>query len=548
MQRRHGLDNRGLEAGANPALGYGRFGRMFSALAPASQLSRAALADIAGAMLKEDVGKPITETESVDENPSIPAGYTYFGQFIDHDLTFDPTPLTESENDLAALEDFRTPALDLDCLYGSGPDDQPYLYKNLKFRVGEAVANGNAKFGTKADLSRLGGPEAEDRIALIGDKRNDENKIVSQLHGAFAAFHNKVIADDDLLRMIAGDGDLSNETIRFRAAATIVRWHYQWVVVHDYLERILAPYVLEDVLNRPGHIPRLPNYLKAAARSGYMPVEFSGAAFRFGHSMVRPSYALNALVGTGEKSRISTFSRDEDPFKNLNGFPGTLPKEFGIDWGYFFDALEPTVPDEAGRKFQVPQASYRIDALLVSPLSDLPEFRARTDPLVRNLAFRNLARGQMLGLPSGESVAEALGAPVLGPDLLWSAGSIMRSERPPGEEDKKELEEVEKKRGAVRERWIDDGSTLRGSTPLWYYVLREAEYYGVSNKPDDPGIAFGGQHLGPVGSRIVAETLIGLLWYDRGSFLHCMPRFTPFRAIAGGGPFTLDRLIAYALS
>jgi len=278
-------------------------------------------------MIKEDAGKPITEAEGADENPAIPAGYTYFGQFIDHDITFDPTPLTESEIDLNALEDFRTPALDLDSMYGSGPDGQPYLYENVSLRTGDVPGNGNAKFGTKFDLYRLPSPEAKDRIALIGDKRNDENKIVSQLHGAMIAFHNKVIRDDDLLRMVTGDGDLNEDTIRFRAAATIVRWHYQWIVVHDYLERILEPYVLEDVLNRPGHMPRLPNYLKAAARYAYMPVEFSGAAFRFGHSMVRPSYALNARVGTDEKSRIPTFSTDADLRKNLNGFPGTLPKE-----------------------------------------------------------------------------------------------------------------------------------------------------------------------------------------------------------------------------
>src|SRR5215210_2915795 len=123
----HGLDTRGLEAGANPGLGYGRFGRMFNNLASASKLPRAALAHIAEAMIKEDAGKPITEAEGADENPAIPAGYTYFGQFIDHDITFDPTPLTESEIDLNALEDFRTPALDLDSMYGSGRDGQPYL-------------------------------------------------------------------------------------------------------------------------------------------------------------------------------------------------------------------------------------------------------------------------------------------------------------------------------------------------------------------------------------------------------------------------------------
>jgi hypothetical protein len=552
----HDLDNRGVEAGANPGVGYGRFGKMFD-LRPAMRLPRAALEAIATAMIKEVLGRPITETESALESPTIPAGYTYFGQFVAHDITFDPTPLTDSSIDVAALEDFRTPALDLDSVYGSGPDDQPYLYSRSKLRVGERPGNGGAKFGTKFDLNRLPGPPADDRIALIGDRRNDENKIVAQIHAALMAFHNKVIDDDNLLRKVT-TSNVSMETVRFRAAASIVRWHYQWVVVHDYLDRLLEPYLLEEVLNRPGHMPRLPNYLKAAARYAYVPVEFSGAAFRLGHSMIRPSYALNCEIGTepnddpNKPSRIPTFSGDPDPAKSLNGFPGTLPPNWGIDWGYFLDDLSPRVvagPDERQR-FRVPQSSYRIGAALVSPLANLPRFRGLADSFVRNLAFRNLARGLMLGLPSGEAVANALGIHPMPPDIVWSVGSRLATKRPPPDADaKEEMKQTNENRGKVRKEWVDGGGPLQGSTPLWYYILREAEYFGVTRKPDDPCIAFGGQHLGPVGSRIVAETLIGLLWHDRGSFLHRSRDFVPFPEITGGAEkFTLDRLMAYALS
>jgi hypothetical protein len=150
-----------------------------------------ALEALAKAMIKkEDLGKPITQSEAEDENHTIPAGYTYFGQFVDHDLTFDPTPLRHQLTDVAALEDFRTPALDLDSIYGSGPDDQPYLYtgdksdtgdKSGELRLGKVLQSPQSQFATRRDVLRL----LEDHTAILGDKRNDENKIVAQMHSVF---------------------------------------------------------------------------------------------------------------------------------------------------------------------------------------------------------------------------------------------------------------------------------------------------------------------------------------------------------------------------
>lgn len=548
----HGNDNRGLAAGANPGIPFGRFGAMFNAR-PATKLPIEGLKALARAMIKADAGAGIKTEEPADENPTVPAGYTYFGQFIDHDITFDPTPLNAGYIDPDALIDFRSPALDLDNLYGRGPDDQPYMYEEdgLRLRVGKAPGAADAIVGTKADLFRL-----DDGTPLLGDKRNDENKIVSQFHGAMIAFHNKVVRDDALLGRFGGD--LSTNTGRFRAAAQLVRWHYQYVVVFDYLRRICMPGVLADVLNQ-GQTPRLQNYLKQGAKFAYMPTEFSGAAFRFGHSMVRPSYALNTTVITAlgqnpNANRVPTFSRSKDKTQNLNGFPGPLASSWGIDFGFFLDDVA-AGPASHDQDFLVPQPSYRMDAILAQPLQDLPEFFKLTDTpqtqetLVGHLAFRNLQRGQMLGLPSGQAVAAILGEAPLSDDILWSAGSRLLDLTKLSSDMTKDMNGTIAARKTILDQWVQsNGSLLKNNAPLWYYILREAEYYGVMHKTDDPGIGFGGQHLGPVGSRIVCETLIGLLWMDRSSFLHSLRGFQPLPEVAGGGELTLGKLITYALT
>ena len=404
-----------MEAGSIPGVGYGRFGRMFDF----SQrlLPDECLLDIAKSMIKVDLSKPIQEAEAVDENPSIPSGYTYFGQFIDHDISLDPTPLSAKRSDIAALEDFRTPALDLDCIYGRGPDDQPYMYTDgLHLRLGKPITADGAHVATKQDVLRLdaGGGKFP---AILGDKRNDENRIVAQIQSVFIAFHNKVV--DDAAMIAAAGGDFADGQSRFRTAAMLVRWHYQWLVVNDFLPRILETGMVAEVLN-PGGTPRLDNYDRGA-KFAYMPVEFAGAAYRFGHSMVRPGYALNKTVGSTAAfpNRVPIFNRGPLATDNLNGFGVPMPHDWAIDWSFFLDGLDHAhVPG-----FKVPQPSYRIDANLVDPLADLPEFRDKGSPFT-NLAYRNLARGVAnLRLPSGEQVALALGIVPLTPEILWGAGS-----------------------------------------------------------------------------------------------------------------------------
>ncbi|HUK89464.1 MAG TPA: peroxidase family protein, partial [Blastocatellia bacterium] len=317
----------------------GRFGRMFRSL-PAAKYgktdseSRAALIALGTAMISDfDAPKDGNDPEE----SGVPALYTYLGQFIDHDITFDPMSTLIQHSDPDALTDFRTPAFDLDNVYGRGPNDQPYLYDNgPKFLLGDALANG------ALDLPRNNG---NPRRALIGDPRNDENSIVSQLQGLFLRFHNRTVDD--------------NKGLDFPAVQKLVRFHYQWIVLHDFLPRIVHSSVL-DQLRTNGKFDRDKLKFFHWKNEPFMPVEFSVAAYRLGHSMIRPGYRLN----DNEKTLLPIFPV---PSQNLNdgltGFQAMDPIR-GIDWGRFIDtdirSYGTDNPKDAATKNRL-QFAYRIE-------------------------------------------------------------------------------------------------------------------------------------------------------------------------------------------
>lgn len=543
-------DHRGLSAAADGS--FGRFGRMFDGL-EGPEFDEEALAALAKSMIKEDDGQFFNKSDG-DENVRLPAGYTYFGQFVDHDLTLDTSSIGESEADPDAVSNFRTAALDLDCVYGNGPGGNLVLYdQDFRLRLSThhiAPADGAGTVQTKRDHRR----DAHG-VALIGDARNDENTIVAQVHQAFTELHNKILGNDVLMNGVVDRSE------RFRRAARLARWHYQWVVLHDYLKRICQPEIYRDIVN-PGGTPRLRLYPKPddVAAFPYMPIEFAGAAYRFGHSMVRPSYALNSHAGTQQAppkpTRIPIFAGDgPGATADLRGFR-RIPAGHGIDWGYFFDlpGQAPAVQLETGTL----QPAYRIDTLLVDPLRLLvnPDLVTR-DPIERNLAYLNLLRGSRLRLPTAEQVGQAMNVgsfaaarfPMLTPEEIWSAGS--RNNAPFDQQTGDEgLDHARDARRPLRD-------AFGGNTPLWYYILREAEWYATWDPGDtaatparERGKAdlFGGHHLGPIGSTIVLETFVGLLLGDPGSFIH-QAGWRPMAPIAGPDPdaFELKHLIEWAL-
>jgi hypothetical protein len=454
-------------------------------------------------------GDPDPEEDSV-----ITAAYTYLGQFTDHDLTFDPTSrLREALTDqqLDALADFRTPRFDLDNLYGRGPDDQPYLYAQdgIRMQLGERM-RGNPIDPHPYDL-----PRGPNHRALIGDPRNDENRIVAQLHSIFLRFHNQV-AD----HLAAAD---PGKVTSFEAVRNQVRWHYQWLLVTDFLRMVINGDTYRCVFADPYYpTPTLPE-LRDGLR--LMPVEFSAAAFRFGHSMIRPEYRLNQRI-----PRRPIFVREDDGAAlmddraDLRGFR-PIPSDWAIDWRFFID-LEPGPKPRAHDPAKPePQRAYKIDTSLANPLGALPR-QIASHPKI--LALRNLRRGVVFRLPTGQQVARALKEqPIPDDELVIGKATAEDRDKPRTLKD------------------IAPGCADRA--PLWAYILSEAQVtsrdraaYGAS--PDSIPIK-----LGPVGGRIVADVFAALLRGDPTSYLNQGAPFTPIPKFTRDEKFGLAQLINVAL-
>jgi len=425
-----------------------KYGRMFPTL-PTLQVQEPDLLALGKAGAAIDVA---SDAPAMD-NPRIPAGFTMLGHFIAHDLTADRSLLRHHAN-LRVVRNFREPYLDLEALYGSGPSGAPYLYDANdpdKFLLGKNDA------GEEDDV-----PRNRQGRALLGDARNDVHGILAQFHLLLLKFHNAAV--DEVRAQGAAPSDV------FSQAQRNVRWHVQWIVLHQYLPLIVGAELASEVREKgPQHLRFGPH--------PFIPVEFSDAAYRFGHSQIRSFYRLNA-------------TKTESIIPGLQGGKA-IPASAVVDWRYFFQ-LDNDV---------VPQASRRIAPTMAHALLDLPETMvgAAEVPEYHSLACRDLLRGRALNLPSGEAVARFLGVPVLTSEQIQL-----------------------------------DRFGWRNETPLWYYILREAE------------VLANGQHLGPVGGRIVAEVLVGLIDDDPLSYRKADPNWTPAFVRSASDDFTIETLIRFA--
>lgn len=434
--------------------------------------------------LMNQLGDLMGNSDRPESDSNIPAGYTYFGQFVDHDITLDVSSTIEASVDANSITNMRSPSLDLDNVYGRGPALEPYLYQfpssgpptAIKLKLGKnrnsgpggpsttGGGSGGMVIKTDFDVPRIEGTNT----AVIGDPRNDENLIVSQFQMAMLRFHNAVV---DMVVASGFTGDV------FVEAKRIVTHHYQWAVVNDFLKRICGASVVSNSLTS----------VAAAPGSAFrMPVEFSVAAYRFGHSLIRNNYWLNHNFINQPLSDVFNFVRNPN-----------LPvlSNWVVDFNAFFETGVPVPVFNRARK---------IDSILSNGLEAIPGGSG----IMAVLASRNLRRGLAMGLPSGQATATALG-------LAPMTAAQLTSGLPANET-------------AILN---SSGGLLLNKTPLWYYVLREAAFFGSGN------------NLGPVGAKIVADTFVRMLKRDRESYLNTLPAFTPFLPSDTPGDFTVTDII-----
>jgi hypothetical protein len=408
------------------------------------------------------------------DNPQHTAGTTFFGQFVDHDVTFDTSsPLGIPTNPLT-VPTGRTPSLDLDSLYGGGPAAAPALYDSANDPAKLLIGFG----GIFEDL-----PRTADGTAIIADPRNDENMMIAGLHSAFILFHNRAV---DHVR----SNGASTWQDAFVQARRLTTWHYQWMLLHEFLPLLVGQTMVDDVLQNGRR------FYAVGLGQAFMPVEFQGACYRFGHSMVRPSYRANLKGDGGNPFFGFVFDPAEngatsDPSDLRGGF--RAPRRF-IGWQTFFD-----FGVDAGTGKPEVKRNKLIDHRISTPLFTLPlgAIASHDQPTV--LAHRNLLRQLTWSMPSGQAVARAMGVkPLSRHDLR-----LLKPYR------------------------------LDKSTPLWVYALREAE------------LVASGLHLGPVSGRIVAEVLIGLLQSDPSSYVVLQPDWQPTLQNPGPG-FHMTDFLTYA--
>lgn len=435
------------------------------------------------------LGKAMTSTAASTPTSDTLAGYTYLGQFIDHDLTFNAVEDLTLNGQPVHVKSKRSPSLDLDSLYGLEPElvmqtnlgklmyDKPKLIVGVTDKEPSSVPS--TSFEYFHDLPR----HDDSREAALIDPRNDENLAVAQTHLAFIKFHNAMV--DHLSNGVPAD------ELFEKARENVIR-HYQRVILDDFLPTLLEPEVVKQMQNEgPTH------FLLKPTDESFMPLEFAFAAFRMGHSLVTANYEWNRVFRSNRPQPQPALLEDLFVFSGNGSFANHrhLPSNWIIDWTRFFDFSGLNVVSNEPRS-----KAGVIDAMIEKRLAKLTPIPNHDE--TKSLAVRNLLRGLDVGLPAGQDVAKHLGYPVLEP------------------QDFSDLPYFDK----LHELGFDE------LTPLWLYILHEAKFQN------------GGKHLGFVGSRIVAETFITLI---KASRITVLPPGTKWKTPQEETKFGMANLLAF---
>jgi len=399
------------------------------------------------------------------DNPGVPAGFTYLGQFIDHDLTRNLDPLPAAQLDPTTLKNFRTAAFDLDSVYGKGPHDvsSSHLY------------NPDGTFQVTEEENQINGIDDLVRDPVTGraqliEPRNDENAIIAQLHLAVQSFHNRLI----------------EEGASFNRARQLTQWHYQWVVVNDYLPHVVGQATVDRFLKGRTVVNE---FYKPGHRDAPMtPTEFSTAIFRYGHSQVRDSYEVNDL-SEGAPIKVFDFAPGAEDLRGGQH----LNERTHIDWSEFFEI-------DGAQEFEG-NLSRRLDTKISESLFNLPLGAPGLPSTGTNILGQlTLVRSSRYDIPSGQDVARAMGIPVL----------------------------TNKQIGLTAAEYPE----FNGEAPLWFYMLAESD------------IKKNGLQLGPVGGRIIAEVFLNLMGIDPNSYLNARSKWSP--TVEHVGAFTMGDFLNFA--
>ena len=394
-----------------------------------------------------------TESNDCDDikyNYNIPAGYTFFGQFVAHDLSFNLDKFIIDKN--INSNNYRTPHFDLDNLYG--PKDNKYLYSNNKFIINK-----------KHDLNRN-----KDGIAIIPDSRNDENYVVAQLHLLFQLFHNKLV------------NKYKKENVEnvFEYVKKEVTFYYQWIIVNDFLPKLIDNSILDSIFKYGT------KFFDSKKSNNCIPIEFSVAAFRYGHFTVRDEYLISNDYKMNQND-IHKFTK------------GCLPNLI-IDWNNFFHVTDTTVP----------QPSKSIDTNISKNLQNMVHINTPKDfPYNKNnLLLRNLLRSQQQCIASGQDIAKLMGLNPIPIELL---------------------------RKYDINKGLEDNNLI-DNTPLLLYILMESKIYK------------NGEQLTGVGGILVAEVILSFLFNDPNSYFNSSEKWFPCLPSKEEGQFLFGDLIRYIYS